>query len=70
MGAVGYDQDARVLRLRFSTGRVYDYFGVEPYVYRELLAAPSLGAYFNRRIRGRYQYHESGRKTLVTRAGR
>lgn len=35
--AVGYDPAARVLRVAFDNGGVYDYFDVEPALFEELL---------------------------------
>jgi hypothetical protein len=54
--AVGYDPSRRRLELEFTTGTVYDYEAVPPTVHDGLLAAESLGRYFNRRIRGRFRY--------------
>ncbi|MFJ8625895.1 KTSC domain-containing protein [Kitasatospora sp. NPDC093550] len=54
--SVGYDPVARVLELEFTGGSVYRYAGVPARVHRELLAAESLGRYFLRRVRGRYDY--------------
>lgn len=54
--SVGYDAAHLVLELEFTGGRVYVYAAVPGRVYRELLAAESLGRYFAREIRGRYAY--------------
>jgi hypothetical protein len=51
--AVGYD--GHTLTVEFHTGRVYDHPGVSYQVYRELMNASSMGAYYNRYIRGRYR---------------
>lgn len=51
--AVGYD--GHTLTVEFHTGRIYDHHGVPHQVYRELMTASSLGAYYNRNIRGRYR---------------
>lgn len=51
LSAVLYWPDQRHLDLRFRTGRVYRYFDVPAQCYRELLAAPSKGQYFNGCIR-------------------
>jgi hypothetical protein len=50
--AVGYD--GYTLTVEFHSGRIYDHPGVPPSVYREFRNAPSIGAYYNRYIRGRY----------------
>ncbi|WP_097237054.1 KTSC domain-containing protein [Streptomyces sp. 1331.2] len=58
--SVGYDPVARRLELEFTGGGVYVYADVPARVHRELLAAPSRGRYFVRRIRGQYAYRRSG----------
>ncbi|HIH03555.1 MAG TPA: KTSC domain-containing protein [Methanoregulaceae archaeon] len=54
--AVAYDPAERRLRIRFRSGAIYDYDGVPPVVYDELLAAPSKGGYFSEYIRPEYSY--------------
>ena len=55
IASVGYDADAEMLEVKFHTGRTYRYFDVPRRVHRELLAAGSIGAYFNSEIRARYR---------------
>jgi hypothetical protein len=50
--AVGYD--GHTLTVEFHTGRIYDHSGVPYSVYQEFMNASSMGAYYNRHIRGRY----------------
>jgi len=50
--AVGYD--GYTLTVEFHTGRIYDHPGVPYSVYVEFMNAPSMGAYYNQFIRGRY----------------
>jgi len=57
LSAVRYSPDA-VLELKFRTGTIYRYFNVPHLVFEELLAAESLGAYFNRHIRPRFPYKQ------------
>ena len=52
--SVGYDPDTAELELEFASGDVYRYFAVPARVHRELLAAESPGAYFNRHVSDRY----------------
>lgn len=52
--SVGYDADTAVLEIEFASGDVYQYFAVPPSVHRDLMDAPSPGAYFNRRINDRF----------------
>lgn len=52
--AVGYD--GHTLAVMFTTSdTVYLYPGVPEWVYLDLMAADSMGAYYNRFIRGRYR---------------
>ncbi|MGD1090020.1 MAG: KTSC domain-containing protein [Verrucomicrobiota bacterium] len=50
--AVGYD--GYTLTVEFHTGRIYDHPNVPYSVYVGLMHASSMGAYYNRYIRGRY----------------
>jgi hypothetical protein len=52
--AVGYDQRARLLRIVFAQGNMHDYAGVPRDVFDAFLKADSMGAFFNREIRDRY----------------
>ena len=51
--SVGYD--GYTLTVEFHTGRIYDHPGVPHQVYREFMNARSMGAYYNKFIRGRYR---------------
>ncbi len=55
LAAAGYDGDRRVLEARFCSGRIYHYFDVPESVFRKLLAASSVGQYFNRSVKPRYR---------------
>jgi hypothetical protein len=56
VASVGYDRGSMTLEIEFTSGRVYQYFGVPEQVRDELVGAPSIGAYFNAAIRGSYRY--------------
>ncbi|RLT27686.1 MAG: KTSC domain-containing protein [Chloroflexi bacterium] len=56
LASVGYDEPHHVLEVEFVAGGVYRYGGVPASTYRELMAADSLGRYFNTHIRGHYLY--------------
>jgi KTSC domain len=56
--ALGYDERDHVLEVEFRTGRVYQYFGVPPSLYSDLLNAASLGEFYNRQIRNEYRFVE------------
>ncbi len=53
--AVRYLPARRVLEVTFRSGRIYRYFDVPRNVYEKLLAAPSIGSYFNKTIRPNYR---------------
>jgi hypothetical protein len=49
--AAGYDPDDREIYIRFLDGRTYAYGDTDEATFQELLAAESVGGYFNRVIR-------------------
>jgi len=51
--AIGYD--GYTLAVQFHNSGVYYHPGVPYEVYAALMAASSIGAYYNRHIRGRYR---------------
>lgn len=55
--AVGYDEEAMILRIRFHHGGVYDYYDVPGSIHAGLLAADSLGQYHHRHIKWDYRFH-------------
>ena len=56
LAAIGYDESLGRLRLEFRNQAVYDYFGVPAVVHDALLRAPSIGAYFNKVVRGCFPF--------------
>lgn len=54
LASVGYDAAQHVLEVEFTSGRVYQYFGVPRHEVDRLLGAASLGACFSERVRDRY----------------
>lgn len=54
--SIGYDEATATLEIEFRSGEVYQYYGVEPEIYREMMKAPSHGRYFLARIRDVYRY--------------
>jgi hypothetical protein len=55
IAAIGYDDESGLLEVEFHTGRVYYYLSVPNDVYEELMAADSIGGYFNEKIRKDYK---------------
>ena len=47
---IGYYSETRVLEVQFKSGGIYQYFGVSPSVYKEMLAAKSKGGFLNQNI--------------------
>lgn len=60
LATVGYDEGGKLLELEFRGGAVCRYFAVPAAVHEWLLAAGSKGSYFNRAIRGRYEFVRAG----------
>ncbi len=56
LATVTYDEASELLQLEFRSRATYQYFGVPVAVHTALLDAPSKGSYFNRIIRGSFQY--------------
>ena len=57
--SVGYDLPSSVLEIEFVEGdRIYEYLDVPLSVYSRLMAAASIGNFFNESIRDVYSYQE------------
>ena len=55
LAARGYDPINQVLQLQFVSGAVWRYPGVDADFYSELVAAESIGTFYNTRIRGKLE---------------
>jgi hypothetical protein len=53
--SVGYDAATSTLEVEFSNGTVWQYAAVPGDVYRDLMKAPSVGSYFAREVRGKFE---------------
>ena len=49
--AVGYDEVKKVLEVEFKSGGIYQYAGVQPEMYTDLLAAESIGRFVSQVVR-------------------
>ena len=59
--SVGYDLPSSILEIEFIDGKgLYEYFDVPLSVYSRLMAAESIGSYFNEHIRDLYAYEKIG----------
>ncbi|RXE56809.1 hypothetical protein ABH15_01220 [Methanoculleus taiwanensis] len=56
--SIGYDREMEILRMEFESGGVYEYFGVPPAIYDDLLAAESPEWFFREFISERYPYEK------------
>lgn len=54
--SAGYDEGSRAMEIEFVGGAVYRYDGVPRRVFEELLAADSVGRYFNEQVRDVYAF--------------
>ncbi|MCC3565318.1 MULTISPECIES: KTSC domain-containing protein [unclassified Microcoleus] len=52
--AIGYNEEAQVLQIEFSSGSVYQYSDVESEIWESLQEADSTGRFFNSEIKGYY----------------
>ena len=53
-----YDAAEQVLEVAFTSGAVYEYFGVPEKVYEDFAAAPSRGRFFAYHFRDRFPYRK------------
>jgi lysyl-tRNA synthetase class 2 len=51
-----YDAEKKLLNVSFGSGGVYQYHDVPPAIYKELMASPSVGQYFNAHIRDKFGF--------------
>lgn len=52
--SVGHDPEQSILEVEFKSGAVYQYEEVPEDVYQDMLAAESVGKYFNTQVKGSY----------------
>lgn len=56
IAAVGYSQTQRQLEIEFKNGSIYAYFDVPHEMYKDLIAANSVGGHFNAHVRPLFGY--------------
>lgn len=55
LAAVGYDAIQNILFVKFKGKEtIYPYYGVPVETYEEMMAAPSIGSYYAKNIKGRF----------------
>ena len=52
--SVGYDDSTKILEIEFHTGVVYQYSGVPPKVYADLMRSGEIGKYFSEKVRPKF----------------
>jgi hypothetical protein len=53
--SIGYDESTKILEIEFHTGLVYQYLGVPPKVYADLMRSSEIGKYFSEKVRPKFQ---------------
>ena len=51
-----YNTDANTLKITFVSGLVYEYKNVPEKIYNAMITSTSKGIYFNRHIKGQYEF--------------
>jgi hypothetical protein len=54
--SIGYSESTESLFVKFLNGSIYEYKNVPKMEYEQLMAAPSIGSYMHRNIKGSYTY--------------
>ena len=57
--SIGYEPDSELLELEFASGDVYNYHGVQGYLYMGLMDSNSKDVYFNKYIRDKYEVEKN-----------
>lgn len=66
IASLAFSLEENVLQLEFRNGLAYEYFGVPAALFRDLLSAPSKGAFATRFIRGHFPFRRLGRSGDLT----
>ena len=53
---VDYDVKTKVMTVKYSQGRVYEYSNVSPELYEQVIHAPSIGRFLNKNVVGNPAY--------------
>jgi hypothetical protein len=56
--SAGYDATSKNLEIEFQTGLVYQYSGVPPKVFAELMRSEAAGKFFSEKIRNQFRTKE------------
>ncbi|NQU99157.1 MAG: KTSC domain-containing protein [Parcubacteria group bacterium] len=58
INSVGYDEESQTLEIKFRSGGTYQYYGVPKSLYIDFINASSIGRYFYRNIKGKFNYRK------------
>lgn len=58
IATVGYDSGTGTLEIEFHSGGIYQYYDVPGAEHDALVSAPSIGGYFARNIKNKYQWRQ------------
>lgn len=53
---IAHDEASRELRVTFTSGKTYIYYGVPRATYEAFIDSPSKGQFFNEHIKDRYSF--------------
>ena len=53
---IKYEDTTNTLSIKFNSGYVYEFIGVEKAVYQSLLKASSKGKFFHQNIKNKHEY--------------
>jgi hypothetical protein len=53
--SVGYDDTTKILEIEFQSGLLFQYSGVPPKVYADLMHSGEIGKYFSEKVRPKFQ---------------
>lgn len=56
ISSIGYIYEEKKLIVKFKTGGIYEYQNVDSNIYESLISAPSVGSYFHKNIKNKYNY--------------
>jgi hypothetical protein len=58
--SVGYNDSTKILEIEFTSGLVYQFSGVPPKVYADLMHSDEIGKYFSEKVRPKFQTKQVG----------
>ncbi len=56
--SIGYDSESQTLEIEFRSGGIYQYIKVPESLYNALLSASSIGSFFHRYIKDKFQWRK------------